>query len=250
MMISLEARPLRVLFLGTTCAIAALGHYTWISASPDLFEAGKKVAVQIAHGHLFPESEGAINASQVRVFVVAPSGAKTELKAVAAEKMVTAEFSVKESGFHRVVMVQDRGVNSRTPDGVKPGGRDQNPNATQAFRTFRTAVAYTRGAKPAAIAGKPLGLEFELTASLANGVWTVQVLKQGKPVADSAIELLLAGAEKPAELGKTGAGGKVTYRVPAGAKGAGLFLARLREPAPSGAAYDTVNYETSLHVTW
>ncbi len=250
MTLSLKARPLRILLLGTAFAITAVGHYTWISASPDLLEAGKKVTVQIGHGHVFPASEGAINASQVSTFVVAPSGARVDLKPVASEKMVTAEFIARESGFHRFALVQDRGVNSRTPDGIKPGGRDKNPNATQAFRTFRTAIAYTRSAKPTGIAGKPLGLEFELTASLAHGVWTVQLLKQGKPVAGSGIELLSAGTEKPADIGNTGPDGKVTYRVPARGQGPGLFLARLREPAPAGAAYDTVNYETSLNVTW
>lgn len=240
----------RVALIGTVCAVTAWGHYTWIAASPELLPVGKPVTLQIGHGHEFPASEEAINARQLDLFAVSPSGTKTKLEAVASRTAVNAKFTAKESGLYRIAFVQDRGVSSRTPDGVKPGGRDRNPSAMQAFRTLRTAITYASTAKATTVQGKPLGLEFELSGALANGAWTLQLLKQGKPAAGVAIEVFVAGTDKPVALGKTGADGKTTFRPSTGAKGSALFLASQRDAAPAGAAYDATNYETSLAVSW
>lgn len=223
----------------------ALCHYTWVAPTAAL-EAGKAAVIQINHGHKFPVSEEAINAAQVDLYVLAPSGTKTKLAAAKAAGSVTASFQPKETGLHRIVMVQDRGVTSRTPKGVKQGGRDRNPDATQASRTFRTAVSYAGSGK----SGKPVGLELELVGERTAAGWQVQLLKQGKAASGVAIEVFLPGAAKTVEAGKTGADGKVAWQAPAGAKGPALFSATFKDPAPAGAAYDAVNYETSLYVSW
>ncbi|MBL8228144.1 MAG: DUF4198 domain-containing protein [Bryobacterales bacterium] len=238
---------LLLICFGTVCA--AFAHYTWI-APVALWEVGKPAALQIGHGHRFPLSEEAINARQVDLFVVSPSGARTKLTAAPAGPAVTSTFTPKEQGPHRIAFVQDRGVTSRTPRGVKPGGRDQNPDAKSASRTLRTAVSYvgTNGAAP--VAGKPLGLEIELCAELVNGAWNLLALKQGKPMSGVGIEVFLAGAEKALDAGKTDGNGKLRYQPPAGAKGPAVFTLELKEPAPAGSNYDTANYETSLYVNW
>ena len=107
-------------------------------------------------------------------------------------------------------------------------------------------LALPRGAP---LDGQPAGLEFELTGTLANGAWTLRLLKHGEPAAGATVEVFLAGAAKAVEAGKTDAGGRLVYR-PAAAAGAALFSVALRDPAPEGAAYDFVNYETSLAVSW
>jgi hypothetical protein len=231
------------------CSTAALGHYTWIAPIAPL-EVGKTATIQIGHGHKFPQSEEAINAKQVDAFVLPPSGAKTKLEAVVSGAGITATYSVKEAGMHRIAFIQDRGVSSRTPAGVKPGGRDKNPNAIQASRTFRTAVAYATTGKTEASGGKPLGLEFELSAIPSSGTWSLQLMKQGKPVAAVPIEVFLAGAAKAVEAGKTGADGRLMFSPAAGAKGPAMFSAALKDAAPAGSAFDFVNYETSLYVSW
>jgi uncharacterized GH25 family protein len=235
----------RILFPVFILAASAFAHYTWIAPLSPL-EAGKTVVIQIGHGHKFPVSEEAINASQVELFVLAPSGARTQLKPASAGTAVTAPFTVKESGVHRVALIQDRGITSRTPAGVRPGGRDKNANAIQASRTLRTAVAYTGVVSNI----QPSGLEFELAGAYSGGAWNLRLLKSGKPVSGAAVEAFLSGASKAVPAGQTDAEGRVSFRPPAGSKGPAVFSVGSREPAPTGAHFDSTNYETSLHVSW
>jgi hypothetical protein len=95
-----------------------------------------------------------------------------------------------------------------------------------------------------------VGLEFELTGDYADGAWQLHLMKQGKPVPEAAIEVFLVGAPQAAAAGKTGPDGRLTYRPPAGAKGPAMFSAQVKEPPPAGAKYDSVNYATSLYVSW
>ncbi|MBL8221237.1 MAG: DUF4198 domain-containing protein [Bryobacterales bacterium] len=236
---------IHTLLLAAFASAVALCHYTWVAPTAAL-EVGTPSIIQISHGHKFPVSEEAINAAQVDVYVLAPSGAKTKLVATKAAGSVTAPFQAKEAGLHRIVMVQDRGITSRTPQGVKQGGRDRNPSATQASRTFRTAVSYAGAGK----AAKPVGVELELVGERTATGWQVQLLKNGKPAGGVAIEVFLPGAAKTAEAGRTGADGKLNWQTPAGSKGPALFSAMFKDPAPAGASYDAVNYETSLYVNW
>jgi uncharacterized GH25 family protein len=239
---------IRILSVGIPCALAALAHYTWIAPLPTRLEIGKPATLEIGHGHKFPASEEAINASQIDLFVLAPSGAKVKLQPAKSEVAVRAAFTPTEPGLHRIAFVQDRGISSRTPSGLKPGGRDKNPNATQAYRNFRTAIAYANTATSSSIASKPLGVEFELTGTLAKGAWSIQLLKKGKPAPGVPIEVFVAGAAKAEEFGKTDSDGRVNFQPSTGAKGPVMFSAMLKDPA-KGMPYDFTNYETSLYVS-
>lgn len=225
-------------------AAAAYGHYTWITPET-AFIAGKPVTVRIGHGHAFPNSEETINAAQLDLFVVTPSGKRVPVRAAAAVKSVTASYTPTESGPHTIAFVQDRGVSSRTPKGLKKGGRDVNPDALTASRTLRTAVA-----SGGATGARPLGLEVELAAQFVSGVWTVQLLTGGKPNAGAAVEVFLAGAASAVAAGKTDAEGKIRYQPQVGSAKRALFTAEFKQAAPQGASYDAVNYETSLLVSW
>lgn len=244
-------RLLRTLLAGTVVAGVCLSHYTWVAPVNGSLEAGQSVTVEIGHGHKFPQSEEAINASQVNLFALSPSGAKIKLAPVVSGSAVTAPMNIKEAGLYRILLVQDRGVSSRTPEGLKPGGRDRNPAASMAYRTYRTAVAYASTSKaPSSVPMKPAGLEFELAGSFSQGTWDLELLNQGKPVAGVPVEVFLAGAAKAVDAGKTGSDGHLKYRPAAGSHGPAVFSVTHKDPAPAGAPYDNVNYETSLYVTW
>lgn len=223
-------------------------HYTWI-APPAQLAQGKECKILIGHGHQFPVSEEAIAAAQVKAFAVAPSGRRTELKATKAGKAVEVTYTPQEPGTHVLGFVQDRGVTSRTPAGVKPGGRDVNPDARQALRTVRTATAYASTSK-AAVAGKPLQLELEIVPEVTSASIVFQVLRKGQPLAGVPIQMLAGGQGQPRELGRTGAQGKLTFVIAAGSRPPALFLASLTEPAPKGASYDTTDLSTSLLLSW
>jgi len=230
-------------------AVTAFAHYTWI-APVDALEVGKTASIRIGHGHKFPQSEEAINAAQVDLFVLTPSGARVKLAAASAGTAVNATYAVKEAGLHRIAFVQDRGITSRTPKGVRPGGRDKNPDASQSYRTLRTSVSYVTTSRSSAANAKPLGLEFELTAESISGVWHLLLLKSGKPAAGVPVEAFIAGAAKAIDAGKTGSDGKLSFTPPAGAKGPAMFSAETKGAPPQGAPYDSVNLSTSLYVNW
>lgn len=239
--------PSRLLAGGLLLAGVVAAHYTWIAPAPLVL--GKVNKVSIAHGHHFPMSEEAIVAAQVKAFAVAPSGKRIVLSAVKADKTVEADYTPSEAGTHTFGFVQDRGVLSRTPGGVKPGGRDVNKDATQALRVVRTAVAFGSTAKVAP-PGKPLGLELEIVPQVAPSSVTLQLLRSGKPLAATAIQVLTSGSEEPKDLGKTSAQGTLVYAIGVGTKPPVLFIATVAEPAAKGASYDTTNLSTSLYLSW
>jgi uncharacterized GH25 family protein len=211
--------------------------------------AGKVNRIEIGHGHRFPVSEEAIAAGQVKAFALAPPGKRTELRAAAAGKVVALEYTPDEPGTHTLGFVQDRGILSRTPGGVKKGGKDANPDAVRTFRAVRTAVSYASAGTPAP-PGRAAGLEFEIVPGMEGGVVALQVLRKGKPAAGADVQVLLSGREEVKPLGKTGEQGRLVYNREAGAKGPVLFLAGWAEPAPAGAAYGTTNLSTSLYLDW
>ena len=94
-------------------------------------------------------------------------------------------------------------------------------------------------------APKPAGLEFELVGEQVKGSWQVRLLRRGKPVADAPIAVLLAGAAETTPAGRTNAEGRISYKP---AKSPVLFTAEVKDPPPSGAKYDSINYTTSLYV--
>lgn len=240
----------RIWTVGAAAAATAFAHFTWVSPADVAWEVGKTAAVRISHGHQLGHSEEAVNMRGAEFFVVAPSGQRTALEPATAGTAVSANFTVKERGVHRIVLVQDRGVISRTPKGVQPGGRDAHPDAAQAYRPYRSAVAYAGAAQSGVPGAKPAGIEFELAGEFANGAWQLTLLNHGKPVAGANVEVLPAGAKEGVPAGKTGADGRISYRPPAGAKGPALFSAEWKAPPPAGARYDSVNYSTSLYVNW
>jgi uncharacterized GH25 family protein len=224
-------------------AVSAFGHYTWVAPS-DALVAGRPVKIMVAHGDRFPHGDEAINAAQVRLWMVAANGSKSDLKPVATKTAVLADFTPAASGPHRIVFTQDRGVLSRTPAGVKAGGRDRNPSATEVFSLMRTGLHYV--GDPGGVS--PVGLELELTAKFDAGVWILQLLRSGKPLAGEAVKVVLKEEEKDVVIGKSGADGRLNYTPVSGYKGPLLFLVDFKEK-PAGGAVDSRTISTSTYVT-
>jgi uncharacterized GH25 family protein len=227
-------------------ALTAWTHYTWVSPVSDL-QAGKTVQIRVSHGDVFPNTEEAVNASQVKLFVVSPSGVRTDLKAASAGTFVAAPFTAKENGVHRIGFTQERGAMSRTPKGVKPGGRDKNSDATEAFTLTRT------GTWQSGKSFKPTGLDVELGAEpdpKAAAAWNVQLLRKGKPLAGQKVQVVLSGADSATDVGVTNADGKVTWKGAPSAKAPVMFLCEFSEKTAAGNPVDANRFSTTLFLTW
>jgi len=239
---------MKTLGLSLVLAGAAVAHFSWIAPMAPLLAVGAVTKVQFGTGHALGTSESALPLDDLKAFALTPSGGRVDLVVAKAGLWLAADYAVKEAGQHRLVLSQERGARSRTPKGVKDGGRDKNPDATQAFRTVRTAVAYafTAGAKMDA---KAVGIAYELIPERTAKAITFTLLRNGKPCAGGEVAVSWAG-KKEVLLGDTGADGKMSYTIPAGAKGAFVVLAEQRVTAAKGANYDTDNYETALYLNW
>ena len=227
-------------------SLIAGAHYTWMAPAGPL-ALGRSNRIEIGHGHRIPVSEKAIAAAQVKAFAVSPSGKRVDLKAAAAGKVVAAEYKPSEAGTHILGFVQDRGISSRTPGGLKKGGKDVNRDAVQSFRTVRTAVSFAATGK-IAVPGKAAGLEFEIVPKMEAGGVALQVFRNGKAAAGVEVHVLLKGQEESKAAGKTDGQGRIVYKT--GTAGPVLFTADMTEPAPAGSAYDTTNLSTSLYMNW
>ena len=74
------------------------------------------------------------------------------------------------------------------------------------------------------------------------------MLRSGKPLAGETVKVLLKEHEDAATVGKTGTGGKLTYK-PVAAGGPLLFLAEVKEDV-SGMPIDFRTLSTSTYVSW
>jgi uncharacterized GH25 family protein len=228
---------------------AAYAHYTWIAPAAAPLQIGRQGMIQFCHGHEFPAGEETLGIQNAYAWMFLPSGKQFKLSLVTEAKRVVSAFTPRETGVHRAVYTQDRGVQSRTPNGMKPGGRTRNPDAAQAFRSYRSAVAYlpVGGSNPGT--AKPTGIELEIVAVHRDRVWELQLLKNGKPQAGVPIEVRIEGASGGFDAGKTDADGRRTYRTAEVKPGRPmLFFAEWKDAPPAGSDYETVNYSTSLFV--
>lgn len=227
-------------------ATVLLAHYSWINPLSNPLKPGTSVEIQIAHGHTFPQSEEPMAEAGIEMFAVGPDGARARLHHVRGDKKLVASYKVPAEGFYRFVFVQDRGVMSRTPGGLKKGGRNKNPDAMTSARYYRSGVAYAATAGARLKPPEPLGLEFEIVASPQPGELGIQVLCGGRPCAEADVVLRTATAEER-KLGRTTATGTLKANVN-GLKGPVLIEARKTAPAPAKENYDSVNLTTSLYL--
>lgn len=246
-MITLARATGMALLLGG--ATALLGHFVWVGPMAGPLKVGQDAAIMVGNGHAFLGSESPAAQDGLKVWAITPAGASQPVAVSVADKFLKGSFPVKTDGVYRVVFTQDRGVMSRTPKGVKAGGRDQHPDATEAFKLFRSGIAYVGTPGKAFGKEKPVGLDFEMVPEkTADGV-ILTVLAGGKPLAGADISLAWPLKDE-VDLGKTGADGKFTYKFPAGAKSPALFVAESKVKAAAGAKFDVHTYASAVALYW
>ena len=196
------------------CAIAVLllaplawGHYTWLVRT-HYSASGDQAYLEIGHGHDFPVSEEAPNATHLKAFVVNASGEKKPLDLRKEGNALKMEAAMPSREMARVYYVRDRGVISQTASGWKDGGRDQHPEAKTSMKSTQYGIAWVgfQGTTPNA---KPLGLELELNYEKGMRGRLVRVLRNGKPARDIEV-LAVLGEDDEKKLGKTDKQGYVS----------------------------------------
>jgi len=235
-----------LLWCAFLCTPLLLAHFSWINPLSPLVP-GEEVQVQIGHGHKFPESEEMFRPEGIKAYVLGPEGERTELTPSPDAKRLAASFKVPREGHYRFVFVQDRGVLSRTPKGLLPGGRDVHPGALESAKYYRSGVAIAATANAQKSRPVPAGLEFEMTAEASGGSLRITVLHKGKPCAEAAVTVKRAGQVEE-KLGPTGADGRITLPLKNGLRGPLLLEASKATPAPAGASFDKLNLSTSLYL--
>jgi len=231
-------------------ALVLSAHFVWVDTMPAALEKGKTTKVRVGNGHDLAESESPIGLDGTKMVAIAPGGGKTPLTPSVDGKWVTASYAVKESGVHRFVLTQDRGVLSQTTKGYKPGGRDVHPDAKKSMKIWRSAsgVAWTSDAKFTGMVA--LGMPFEMIATASADGITLTVIKNGRPQPKALIARGLPGKDDDEELGTTNDKGQFFYKFPAGFKGPIAFIATVSEPAPKAANYETDNFAATLQLSW
>lgn len=235
----------------SVCALAALlvvplawGHYTWL-ARTHYSASGDTAYLEIGHGHSFPVSEEAPQATHVQAFLVNAKGERKPLSIAQDGKALKLEAPLAGRDLARVYYVRDRGVISQTADGWKDGGRDQHPGAKSSVKTTQYGITWV-GFLGTTNNAKPLGLELELNYEKGIRGRLVRVMRSGKPARGVDV-LAVMGEDKEIALGKTDAQGYVSAdKLPEDK--ATLFSVRLELPAAKGVQFDKTVLSCTLSI--
>jgi uncharacterized GH25 family protein len=224
-------------------------HYTWLSPAPGTVKAGSPVTVLLANGHAFPAAEAPLQGIAIKMKAVDPTGRATALTVADRGRGPEAVFPTGAEGLYRVAGEYDRGVISRTPEGWKPGGRKDHPEATSTIKSYNSFLCAVRTAGAALKSAEPLGLAFEISWARDGRAITVLATASGRPVAGAAIAAIIGSGEvKPA--GQTNAAGRAEVLVPEGFKGPILLTGSISRPAPAGAGYEEERSSSSYFLNW
>lgn len=230
---------LRIPFLATAAllavSVAAWGHYSWLTRT-HYSKSGDTAYLEIGVGHDFPDSEQAPSTANLQAFFVPSSGSRQPLKVSPAAKSLQLEVKLPSKDLARVYYVRDRGVQSQTASGWKPGGRKEFPTAKTSRRMVSYGITWV-GFNGSTSNAAPLGLDLELNYEAGLRGRGVRVWRKGKAARDVEVTAVL-GEDREIKLGKTdrdgyvAVSGSVPEHVPV------LFSAALQEKAPKGADYD------------
>jgi uncharacterized GH25 family protein len=230
-------------------AVSLFAHYTWLSPAPAEAGVGDTVTVLLASGHAFPVAEAPVQGVALTMTVFDPSGKPVALAPQDKGRGPEAAFKAEVAGLYVVAGELDRGVISRTPDGWKPGGKSEHPNAVSAMKSYNSFLCAVRTSGPAPTSAAPRGLAFEISWKREGRRLSALATAANTPVEGAEISVIIgSGDSKP--TGKSDAQGKVGIDIPEGFKGPILVIASLSNPAPAGSDYDLERKSSSHFLTW
>lgn len=181
----------------------ALAHNIWLAPDNHFPQVGDTVQIKVGFGHDYPASrmdqpvkEGMIG----EALAIAPGGGQVVLEKTAVD---TYRLKIEQPGAYLVVAAMPPGLFSRTPEGMKRGGRQDFPEVKSCMeaRMVANAFLFAGGQGPAAQSAQHLQLKplADLASLKKGGVLPVQVRFEGQPLAGAQIKATYAGYQPPAE---------------------------------------------------
>lgn len=230
-------------------AAAVFAHFAWLSPAPAKAAVGETVIVRMSSGHSFPTGGEPVKDIDLKLTAFTPSGKSVILAPADNGQGLEAAFKVESEGVYVVAGEYDRGVVSRTPEGLKPGGKSKNPNATSTMKSYSSFICTVRASAPVPLSSVPLGLRFELSWKREGRSLSVSATAEGKPVEAAEISAVVGSGDAKA-IGKTDAAGGIAIEIPESFRGPILLIGSVSKPMPSGSDYDTDRTGCTVFLDW
>jgi uncharacterized GH25 family protein len=184
------------LILGLT-ASAALAHDMWITV--DQAMPGKPLHIQVGYGHAFPQGGDTEKERLSATYVMGAQGKLETKPGQALDFLSTAPLA---KGSYVAVSGRTPQWYTKTPEGPKDAPKNQVPGALSCLRSAKYAKAVVNLGGAADDVSKPVGQTLEIVplanpaAIKAGGELPVQVLFEGKPLANADVKATFAGFTK------------------------------------------------------
>jgi len=245
---SLKRYFLLIFMLSLTVSLFA--HYTWITPAPAIVEVGKSVKIRFMEGHAFPDGGGPVRDMKAKLTLLQPSGKSVKLTPADQGNGLEASFQATSRGVYRLAGELDYGVSSRTPSGLKMGGRSKNPKAISATKYYGSFLCAVRTSpSPLSSSGPLMGLPFEISWTRQGNRLIIRAAADNKPA--PGVEISAAfGTGEPQTKGNTDTAGNLTLDVPGNFQGLILLNGLWVKSMPPGADYDTERSNSSYYLNW
>ncbi len=189
-------------FLLMAAVSPAWAHHFWLTPDNHFPQAGDTVKVMIGFGHEYPASrqdqpvkEGMV----AEVVAILPDGSNAPLQKTAVDAY---QIKIERPGPYLLVASMPPGLFSRTPEGMKRGGKKDFAEVKDCrdMRMVANALLVAGGQGRFAASG-PQPLQMKPLADMAGlkkgGLLPIQALFEGKPLPEAKIMATYAGYQPP-----------------------------------------------------
>jgi uncharacterized GH25 family protein len=182
----------------------ALAHNIWLVPDNHFPQVGDTVQIKVGFGHDYPANrvdqpvkEGMIG----EALAVIPGGGQVALEKTAVD---TYQLKIDRPGPYLLVASMPPGLFSRTPEGMKRGGRKDFPEVKSCMEARMVANTFVfAGGQGQGMIQSDQSLQLKPLADMAGlkkgGVLPIQVLFDGQPLAGAKIKATYAGYQPPAD---------------------------------------------------
>lgn len=203
----------------------ALAHNIWLAPDNHFPQVGDTVRIKVGFGHDYPASredqpvkEGMVG----EALALIPGGGQIALEKTAVD---TYQLKIDRPGPYLLVAAMPAGLFSRTPEGMKRGGRKDFPEVKSCMEARMVANAFLfAGAQGQGAIQSDQALQLKPLAAVSGlkkgDALPIQVLFEGQPLAGAKIKATYAGYQPQANAkSQEGHGAPMALETSADAEG-------------------------------